>query len=456
MLYGREPVIPWEVNNDLGPLQVEQPELSIEEFAARMEHIREQVLDVAGDNIRKAQASQAKYYNAKHAKNEFLPGEKVYRKNPLCATKLKKLKRGYNWLGPYTVVRRNTAGNYILMDKNGKENKKAYPPGHLKRHLQREEDVLANSDDEPVDIPGHTEPVPAADPVDIPGHTEPVPAADPVDIPGHTKPEPMDTETMEAAEILAELAAGGSYLPTPLSPLSPTKDILVSLAEESLTISPTTTPPGSIVPIISSDNEGFENEHLQEFDMNLLIDGVTPAEPLIFSPLTAYVRKSVAMRLCMAVGRASKLKCDKLDYKGVGNVCRDDYNVQVVSGFGSCYFKAICYQLMGTEVKHDIIRTQVCEYISDPDNWTKLQTYIEGYPDGESYVRGSEMRLSTTWASEVEIFATAQLTGKDVHVFNRGAWQRHHASGSSKKPSKHAFYLSNPDNDHFNPVIFMK
>ena len=138
MMYGREPILPWQMEQNLMPLEPEEPQdieqdsegsgIELEDTIARMINLREEVLITAGNNIKKAQKHQAKAYDARHARNEFLPLSKVWRKNPLQSTKLKQLKKGPKWIGPYTVVRRNEAGNYILEDKHGKVNKKAYPP----------------------------------------------------------------------------------------------------------------------------------------------------------------------------------------------------------------------------------------------------------------------------------------------------------------------------------------
>ena len=81
ILYGRECVMPWELEGDLGPLENKKDqELPIEEVIERMYNIREQVLDVAATNIKRAQKIQARSYNAKHCRNAFEVGEKVWRK----------------------------------------------------------------------------------------------------------------------------------------------------------------------------------------------------------------------------------------------------------------------------------------------------------------------------------------------------------------------------------------
>ena len=53
--------VSWELEGDLGPLEDEEDQdLPIEEVIERMYNIREQVLDVATANIKRAQKIQAR------------------------------------------------------------------------------------------------------------------------------------------------------------------------------------------------------------------------------------------------------------------------------------------------------------------------------------------------------------------------------------------------------------
>ena len=117
IMYGRECVMPWELDGDLGPLENEDRDLPMEEVMERMYNIRKQVLDVATANIKRAQMIQARSYNAKHCRNAFEVGEKVWRKNPQWNTKQKLLIKGPKWYGPYEVAERNDGGNgnYLLI-----------------------------------------------------------------------------------------------------------------------------------------------------------------------------------------------------------------------------------------------------------------------------------------------------------------------------------------------------
>ena len=148
MMYGREPILPWEVEHDLGPLESDEiPELSIDEVIERMYNLQVQVLNVAAANIKNTQKVQARAYNAKHVRNAFAVGEKVWRMNPLWSTKLKALRKGPKWVGPYEIVGRKGGGNgnyvlkYLSGKNKGKINKSSYPPNHLKRYVIRNPDI---------------------------------------------------------------------------------------------------------------------------------------------------------------------------------------------------------------------------------------------------------------------------------------------------------------------------
>ena len=107
---------------------------------------------MAAGNIKNAQAHQAKTYNAKHARNDFEVGAKVWKKNPLWNTKPKKLKKGPMWRFPYKVEGKTAAGNYLLKGVKGKGKGKvrntAIPLNQLKRYKARSQNIQAKSDDE--------------------------------------------------------------------------------------------------------------------------------------------------------------------------------------------------------------------------------------------------------------------------------------------------------------------
>ena len=389
MMYGREPLLPWQMENSLGLLDMSQevPQVSIEEAIEKMENLHQHVLEVAAGNIKKAQAHQTKTYNAKHARNDFEVGAKVWKKNPLWNTKQKSLKKGPMWRGPYEVESKTPADNYLLKGVKGKGKGKvrntAIPPNQLKRYIARSQNIPAKSDDEcasesgdddqeppignnsPVSsdadtilnadseddkrIPGHSSGVPipvrtsSSDETieielrQIAGHTSGGDSDDTIEIdvvgeiPGHT----ARGCTMEAAEILATLAADGDpdWLPDLTVPEEPEESlvqVLVALAEEADGEIPDDTSADAEIPgctskkspiIIessSSNSPMFDDATLEEVDIDLLIHGVTPPETIKFRPLSLFCRKPAGLQLGVHVGRKSGLRPVRLTYTGEG------------------------------------------------------------------------------------------------------------------------------------------
>ena len=458
-------------------------------------------------------------------------GAKVWKKNPLWNTKQKSLKKGPIWRGPYEMEGKTSTGNYLLKGVKGKGKGKvrdtAIPPTQLKRYIAISQNIPATSDDEyasesdgdddqgpPIGtnspvlsdadtilyadseddkrIPGRSSGVPipgrtsSSDEIieielrQIPGHTSGGDSDESIEldvvreIPGHT----AHGCTMEAAEILATLAAGGDpdWLPDLTVPEEPEElpvQVLVALAGEtdaeipddiSAETSADAEIPGHtnekspiIVESSSSNSPMFDDATLEEVDIDLLIHSVTLPEPIKFRPLSLFCRKPAGLQLGVHVGRKSSLRPVRLTYIGEDLICSDNFIEHNILGDGNCFFKTISYLLLGQEVKHDVIRARIVDYIMDPNNFDKLRSYIpQHYPSGEAYIQGEAMADLTTWATEVELFACAQLSGKDVVCYCHRRWLRYPASGNPRKPTRSAFFIANKNGNHFNPVIGMQ
>ena len=250
-------------------------------------------------------------------------------------------------------------------------------------------------------------------------------------------PVPVHTErTLTAAEILADLSEGSGGV----SGHNESAESLQLQLE------------------VSTNNE----QQTQEVDVentqyeDLIVNGVEDIKPMLFHPFSLYMRKQVDTTVNINIGRKHGLglRVDALRYHGTGEQCTGNFHVHTVDGDGNCFFRSISYLLLGSEAKHDDVRNAVCNYIIQPENWYKLKVYIDDdITSGEEHVRKSEMHVWGKWATHVELFALAQLTSRDVCVYTLDHWMRYPASGTSKRPTKNAFYLANPNNVHFNPVL---
>ena len=187
------------------------------------------------------------------------------------------------------------------------------------------------------------------------------------------------------------------------------------------------------------------------------MSGVQRPSAVKFKPLSLFCRKPAGARLGVHVGKQKGLKRNSgLNFTGLSKVCGHDFEVKQIDGDGNCFFRSISYLLLGIEDKHDIIRASIVEYIVNPDNLAKLRSYIpQEFSTGHEYVEATQMNLPTAWATEVELFACAQLSGKDVVCYFGKQWLRYPASGNQKKPTRNAVFIANYG-QHFTAVVGMK
>ena len=207
---------------------------------------------------------------------------------------------------------------------------------------------------------------------------------------------------------------------------------------------------------VDMENTQYEDQTMETIDPDLIVSGVEDIKPMLFHPFSLYMRKQVATTVNINVGRKHGLglRVDALRYHGTGEQCTGNFNVHTVDGDGNCFFRSISYLLLGSEAKHDVVRNSVCNYIIQLKNWYKLKVYIDGYiTSSEEYVRKREMHVWGKWATHVELFALAQLTSKDVCVCVHSGSLDEVPSKWNKQKTKNAFYLTNHNNVHFDPVL---
>ena len=296
-------------------------------------------------------------------------------------------------------------GNYVLKCLSGKNkgkiNKSSYPTNHLKRYVIRNPDIpssgntseseygsdseneaeeASSTKDETAEIPVRTQvdsddtlpdltvdeppallhvrtPSVSSGPPHVCTPSKPFPGR----TPNSSIPPAHSDETMSAAQILADLADGG-----------------VELEPE--------------------DKVVFEDQILEEVDIDILVAGVQRPAAIKFKPLSLFCRKPAGARLGVHVGKQKGFNRNSgLNFTGLSKVCGHDFEVKPIGGDGNCFFGTISYLLLGVEDKHDIIRASIVEYIVNPDNLAKLRSYIpQEFSTGDEYVKATQMNLPTT------------------------------------------------------------
>ena len=122
--------------------------------------------------------------------------------------------------------------------------------------------------------------------------------------PSSSIPPACSDETMSAAQILADLADGGGEQPEPTE-LEPEQ----------------------------GEQVVFEDQTLEEIDIDLLVSGVQRPAAIKFKPLNLFCRKPAGSKLGVHVGKQ----------KGCGH----DFEVKPIGGDGNCFFRTISYLLLG-------------------------------------------------------------------------------------------------------------
>ena len=245
-------------------------------------------------------------------------------------------------------------GNYVLKCLSGKHkgkiNKRSYPPNHLKRNVIRNPDIpngntskseygpdneneaeeASSTNDETAEIPVFT-PVDSDDTLpDLTGdeppallhvHTPSVSSEPPhvhtpsKQFPGCTPsssiPPACSDETMSVAQILADLADGGGEQPEPTEPEPEQEEQVV-----------------------------FEDQTLEEIDIDLLVSGVQRPAAIKFKPLSLFCRKPTGAKLGVHVGKQKGQKRNVgLNFTGLSKVCGHDFEVKSIGSNGNCFFQ---------------------------------------------------------------------------------------------------------------------
>ena len=147
---------------------------------------------------------------------------------------------------------------------------------------------------------------------------------------------------------------------------------------------------------VDVENTQYEDQTMETSDPDLIVNGVEDIKPMTFRPFSMYTRKQVVATVNLNVGRKHDLGLivDALGYHGTGEKYTDNFQAKTTDGDGNCFFRSIFYLLLRSEAKHDIVRSAVCNYIIQPDNWYKVKSYIDySITSSEDYLHKSEMHV---------------------------------------------------------------
>ncbi len=139
---------------------------------------------------------------------------------------------------------------------------------------------------------------------------------------------------------------------------------------------------------------------------------------MMFSPICKHVCQTLCSRLKVDF---EKLNVPVVTHVGLlGVPCKNDR----IMADGNCFFRAISQAVSGTQKFHRKIRLAVVQHLEE--NGEKYRNILRReYSSISEYINKSKMRYINSWATEVEIQATADYLGIDVFTFYDGRWLKY-------------------------------
>ena len=174
---------------------------------------------------------------------------------------------------------------------------------------------------------------------------------------------------------------------------------------------------------------------------------------VVFSPLSNIECLNAAKKFHITLRPSDHA----IRFKGIGLVFKHRPVVTIAAKpDGACLFNSVPLLLCGTDVYSQIIRHIICNYISEPQNYSKLQQHIPPeYSSGKDYVEKKNMHNSFVWGNDLEVYVFCLITGHDVYVYSQHKnWNRFSVNLKQSDPkTSTAFYLNNSSGNHFDPVL---
>ena len=164
-------------------------------------------------------------------------------------------------------------------------------------------------------------------------------------------------------------------------------------------------------------------DHLSDIDCDedAIIVQSTDKTPLYFKPMNDDDRKIAALKFSLVINAHTH----PVKFEGAGTICPcPPVFTQSAKPNGACLFNSFSMLLSGRDTYSAIIYHVVCNYISNPVKYKWLQAYLPPrFKSGKDYIVQSNMHSFTSWGTEVEIIALAQIAGFDIYVYTlNGDW----------------------------------
>ncbi|XP_023202486.1 uncharacterized protein LOC111611089 [Xiphophorus maculatus] len=190
-------------------------------------------------------------------------------------------------------------------------------------------------------------------------------------------------------------------------------------------------------------------EHSSQLDMSDMDDDVVvtgvQSKVLYFNPVSEEIARSLCGKLNVEYQRANSVSCV------VGELGVPCLTEKIV-GDGNCFFRALSQAISGTQKNHRKIRLAVVKQLQR-NSHTYDSILRSEYSSISQYIAVSRMQYVGSWATEVEIKASADYFGVNIFTFCDDKWLEYSSLSSL---SNHALYLQNISGNHYETVTCVK
>ncbi|XP_062580740.1 uncharacterized protein LOC134242656 [Saccostrea cucullata] len=203
------------------------------------------------------------------------------------------------------------------------------------------------------------------------------------------------------------------------------------------------------VEIISEDEV---HDHSNECVRNLLSD-----EDILFENETCQSYEFIPLSIRTKKKLCSLMKIPSNQCKGQSDVASKlgpPKATKEIGKDGNCLFRAISYALSNRQQHYQNVRKSIVNHMKNSAE--TLKSFLRPqYESMQNYIRISGMENDTTWGTELEILAAADLLKTDIFTYLNGSWVKYSSTQicSSNEVNKEAIYLKNNSNiNHYECV----
>ncbi|KAK6167006.1 hypothetical protein SNE40_021119 [Patella caerulea] len=203
--------------------------------------------------------------------------------------------------------------------------------------------------------------------------------------------------------------------------------------------------------IVSDDNNMSCNGPFNDISIDLaesnddIIISQVESNSFSFNPISLATKSNICSQLGLSAN----------SIENIVSTCplTKPSEMKSIIGDGNCFFRSISYALTGTENHHRKIRLAVVKHLKT--HAALFKQYLRSdYTSVLDYITRSRMNYVKSWASEIEIFAAADLLETDIYTYSNNNWLKfsrlQHKGDNSMNE---AIYINHLNEIHYEVVI---